>query len=221
MKRLTVLLLMLLVLFVATALAESTDTLLNNGEYSYRVLEDGTLTLREYLGSERNVTIPAFIGDVPVTMLESTFYFKPIESVEIPEGITVIGDNTFMGCTKLESITLPSTLSVIRRAAFGNCQLLSDLSVPAGLTRLEDYAFLNCLSLKKICLTSSLEEMEESALLIVPDPNDYMKIQLPDECVLFVEEGSVAEEYAKAHNVPYQLLTPEENPENTEAPAAE
>ena len=93
MKHLTVLLLMLLMLFMATALAESPDTLLNNGEYSYRVLEDGTLTLREYLGGDRNVTVPAVIDDIPVTMLEGTFYSKPIESVEIPEGITVIGDN--------------------------------------------------------------------------------------------------------------------------------
>lgn len=221
MKHLIVLLLMLLMLFMATALAESPDTLLNNGEYSYRVLEDGTLTLREYLGGDRNVTVPAVIDDIPVTMLEGTFYSKPIESVEIPEGITVIGDNTFMGCTKLEAVVLPSTLSVIRRAAFGNCQVLSDLTVPTGLTRLEDYAFLNCLSLKKISLGSALEEIEESALLIVPDANDYTKIQLPDECELFVAEGSAAEEYAKAHNVAYQLIAPEEPSEAAEEPSAE
>ena len=98
MKRLTALMLMLFMLLASTVLAENADTLLNNGEYSYRVLEDGTLTLREYLGGSRNVTVPASIDDIPVTMLESTFYFKPIETVEIPEGITVIGDNTFMGC---------------------------------------------------------------------------------------------------------------------------
>lgn len=221
MKRLTALMLMLFMLFASTVLAENADTLLNNGEYSYRILEDGTLTLREYLGGSRNVTVPAFIDDIPVTMLESTFYFKPIETVEIPEGITVIGDNTFMGCTKLESVILPSTLTTIRRAAFGNCQLLSDLEIPEGLTRLEDYAFLNCLSLTKICLYSGLEEMEESALLIVPDPNDYKKILLPDACELYVEEGSAAEEYAKAHEIPYQLLVPEDGTAEAEEKSVE
>mgnify|MGYP003296438131 CR=1 FL=1 len=44
-----------------------------------------------------------------------------------------------------------------------------------------------------------------------------LKVQLvlPDECVLYVEEGSVAEEYAKAHEVAYEILMPEAGVEET------
>lgn len=215
MKRLDALFLALFMLFVSTALAEDSDALLNNGEYSYRILEDGTASLKDYLGSEREVTVPADVDEIPVTELDGTFFCKPIESVVVPEGVTVIAENAFCGCTKLVSAVLPSTLTSIKRAAFGNCQSLSEIDLPAGLTTLQEYAFLNCLSLKKICLYSALSEIEDNALYIVPDIDDYFKLVLPDECVLYVEEGSLAEEYAMAHEVAYQILASEAGLEET------
>lgn len=215
MKRITALFLVLFVLFASIALADDSDTLLKNDEYSYRILEDGTISLKEYFGSSREVTVPADIDEIPVTELDGTFFCKPIESVVIPEGITVIAENTFCGCTKLISVVLPATLTTVKRAAFGNCQSLTELDMPVSLTTLQEYAFLNCVSLKKICLYASLIEIEDNALYIVPDINDYFKLVLPDECVLYVEEGSVAEEYAKAHEVAYEILIPEAGVEET------
>ena len=48
---------------------------------------------------------------------------------DIPEGVSVIGDECFNRCTSLSSITIPSSVSVIGVRCFNNCSSLSSISV--------------------------------------------------------------------------------------------
>ncbi len=51
---------------------------------------DGVVTINSYTGSDRDVTIPATIGDLPVTS---------------------IGNGAFMQCMDLTSITIPASVT--------------------------------------------------------------------------------------------------------------
>lgn len=207
MHRVLAILLALYLLCPCAVLAEEVEDPIYTGDnYTYRILEDETLTLIEYLGDSVSVTVPEHIGDYPVSRLEGTFYYKPVVSVWVPEGVTYISHSTFMQCTELESVILPSTLKFLGQAAFLNCQKLKDINLPAGLETLEDYVFLNCLSLKELRLYPSVSKMDENALVVIPDPD---KVLLPETCNLLVSTGSYAEEYAKAHALPYKLLPQE------------
>lgn len=207
MRRILAFLLALCLLCPCFALADEKEDLLYTGDnYSYRILEDETLVLIEYLGTDVSVTVPDHIGEYPVTQLAGTFYCKPVVSVWIPEGVTHISYSTFWQCSDLESVILPSTLKVLGQAAFLNCQKLKDINLPAGLETLEDYVFLNCLALKELRLYPSVIEMDKNALVILPDPN---KVAIPDECSLLVGAGSYAEQYAQTHSIPYQFLPKE------------
>ena len=57
-----------------------------------------------------------------------------ITKVEIGEGITNIGKNTFQGSNNLEKITIPNTVTEIGETAFFNCESLSQIIIPEGIT---------------------------------------------------------------------------------------
>ena len=67
-----------------------------------------------------------------------------LSEVQLPEGLTAIGNDAFANCTILSSISLPSTVSTLGEAAFNNCISLSDINFPAGLHRIEAFTFQSC-----------------------------------------------------------------------------
>ncbi len=77
---------------------------------------------------------------------------KTITEIIIPEGVTVIGDDTFDGYTKLSKITLPTTLTMIGARAFQCCSKLTDISLPGALIQIDEQAFLRCESLKSVII---------------------------------------------------------------------
>ena len=77
---------------------------------------------------------------------------KQIKSLEIGEGITVIGAD-FMACgTNLTNVTFPSTLKSIGSFAFMQCENLSDFTLPAGLESIYQHAFYGCDSLTSVTI---------------------------------------------------------------------
>ena len=61
--------------------------------------------------------------------------------VEVPEGITSLGDQAFDQCKSLVSITLPASLTSIGYYAFQYCSSLTSVSLPDSLTELGGGAF--------------------------------------------------------------------------------
>ena len=73
-----------------------------------------------------------------------------IKKIEIPDGVTYIGDRVFYNCTNLENITIPETVKTIGFHAFDNCVKVKDIKLPDNLEVIQTGAFYNCISLKKI-----------------------------------------------------------------------
>lgn len=67
-----------------------------------------------------------------------------IQSVVIPNGITVIGENAFLSCGNLKSIVLPDSLKEIELWAFGYCSSLRTMIIPNGTERIGRCAFYLC-----------------------------------------------------------------------------
>ncbi len=74
--------------------------------------------------------------------------------VEVPEGITEIGEAAFFGCDKLEEVSLPESLERVMFHAFYGCTALRSAALPASVTEIGDRAFYKCRSLQKleVCL---------------------------------------------------------------------
>ena len=92
-------------------------------DYSYEILNDGTLRLYQYEGTDTNIVVPDTIDGRKVTVLgNSTFQYctqaSDIESVTLPDSLTTIEKNAFYNCEKLKSVTIPKNVSSIGLAAF-------------------------------------------------------------------------------------------------------
>lgn len=95
-------------------------------------VENGRVTLYQYVGSSRHVVIPSYIDGCPVTRIgDSTFKNTDVTSVVIPSTVTSVGWFAFYGCHGLASVTIPASVVLIEYAAFDGCPSVI-LHCPAG-----------------------------------------------------------------------------------------
>ena len=73
-----------------------------------------------------------------------------LTSLNLPAGITSIGNQAFQFCSGLTSLTLPTGITWIGSDAFCNCSGLTSLNLPAGITKIYDFAFNGCRGLTSI-----------------------------------------------------------------------
>jgi hypothetical protein len=110
-----------------------------------------------------------------------------IEKVIVPEGVVKIGGGAFSCCLSLKDIVLPTTLRVVCAVAFSDCISLEKISFAPGLETLEGCLFHD--NTKDIYLPASVTNIDNNA------------IYSSDNTTLHVPKGSVAEQYAKKHNL--------------------
>ena len=60
--------------------------------------------------------------------------YDAVTSVEIPDGITSIGEKTFEGYINLSSVTIPNSVTSIDYLAFYGCEKLTSLTIPNTVT---------------------------------------------------------------------------------------
>ena len=75
-------------------------------------------------------------------------------SVEIPSGVTSIGDWAFYNCSSLTSVTIQDGVTSIGDQAFYNCSSLTSVIIPDSVTSIGDWAFSSCFSLNEIHVDS-------------------------------------------------------------------
>ncbi len=81
-----------------------------------------------------------------------------IKSVELPSGLTSIGDYAFSGCSGLTGVTIPSSVTSIGNSAFYNCSGLTSVTIPEGVTSIGYSAFGSCSGLTSVSLPASISE---------------------------------------------------------------
>lgn len=112
-----------------------------------------------------------------ITSIGSFQSLKYLTAVQIPDGVLTIQGETFLGCVALESITLPDSITMIGERAFGNCRNLQAIQLPSGITEISWAMFSGCRSLKSIALPDSVTSIQNYAF----DTCDWLtEIHIPD-----------------------------------------
>ncbi|GMH51220.1 hypothetical protein TrST_g10847 [Triparma strigata] len=79
--------------------------------------------------------------------------------VDIPEGITIIGDRSFADCSSLKNITFPKSLTSIGTASFSSCSSLERVDLlHTKVKKLGGAAFAQCSILRTMKVPDSLQE---------------------------------------------------------------
>jgi hypothetical protein len=149
----------------------------SNSDYAYS--SDGaSITITEYLGSDKNISITNTIDDLPVTVIgNSAFDDKSLSSVIIPSGITSIGTFAFANNEYMTSITIPDTVATIGEYAFYNCKALKSITIPDGVTNIGDLTFYKCYTLASITISGSVTNIGRAAFASC---YDLKSIEIPD-----------------------------------------
>ncbi len=124
--------------------------------------------------------------------------------------------------SEIHSVELPEGLTVIGKNAFANCERLDSVKIPEGVTRIGDAAFLNCSSLNCLrCYSGdrSSEEYTADILIFIPDSVVEIGAQafgnLDDidlkQFAIFGSEGSAAARYAEENGLDFEPV-----PENAD-----
>ncbi len=85
-------------------------------------------------------------------------------NLEIPEGVTSIGERAFWFCSNLiVSFADGSQCTSIGSYAFFGCTSLSSIKIPSGVSKIEEYTFFLCSGLSSIEIPSSVTEIGAKA----------------------------------------------------------
>ena len=109
-------------LFQRPALAANAATSGTCGENVTWKLKDGVLTISG-TGAIKDYTLD-----------ERPFSGLSFSKAVISDGVTSIGDYTFMRCFGVKSITIPSSVKRFGNQAFYQCTALTDLTIPSSVT---------------------------------------------------------------------------------------
>ncbi len=149
---------------------------MENGDSFQWTLEDGVLTVtgegeldlsNNYSGycwgSYQSEVTSVKVGEGITSVVAAFGNMRNLKSVDLPEGLTTIGDYAFQGCSRLASIDLPDSLTTIGDYAFRECYQLTSIDLPDGLSTIGDYAFRACWNLSTLSLPLSVRTIGEYA----------------------------------------------------------
>lgn len=124
------------------------------GDYWCAENNDGTIKLKAYNGTDKEVVIPSSLDGKTVTIIDNKAFAgkTSIESITIPNTVESIGDYAFINCTSLRSVILPENLVTLQLGLFKNCSSLSEIIIPESITSIESYVFEDCAALTHITI---------------------------------------------------------------------
>lgn len=117
-----------------------------------------------------------------------------LSSVQMPLSVTVLDSYAFNGCTSLTDASFVSQMTSIGYRAFEGCASIAEIVLNEELTSIEWYTFANCTSLEKATILSNVSSIDDTAF---------------DGCAaleIWGESGSVAEQYANEHSIPFHVI---------------
>ena len=97
------------------------------------------------------------------TVPQGCFARSNIDSVIIPEGVTIIGSWAFQRCSSLTSITIPDSVTSIGHHTFHSCAILKSITIPNSVTYIGQGAFEYCSSLANVTIGNGVTEISEDA----------------------------------------------------------
>ena len=84
----------------------------------------------------------------------------------------------------------------VEESAYSECSGLKKVTLPPTIAAIDKKAFMNCKELKEIYIPASVKEIHKDAFAGT------------EHFIMYVEEGSYAEKYAKEKEIPYDYYAP-------------
>jgi hypothetical protein len=135
------------------------------------------VTIIGYVGTSKDVTIPAQINGKPVTTIgDSALFQKQLTGVTIPNSVTTIGDGAF-ATNQLSSVSIPDSVTTIGDGAF-TANLLTNVTIPNSVTYLSGFTYNQ---LTSVTIPNSVTTIGDYAfafnqLTSIPIPNNVIVI---------------------------------------------
>lgn len=100
-------------IYTATYLKQCRDAFLYT-------IENGQVTITDYVGSDDILLIPGFIEGLPVVGIGSSAFSESVSltKVTIPQSVVSIDENAFNGCTSIVKVVIPDSVAAIGHSAF-------------------------------------------------------------------------------------------------------
>ena len=93
---------------------------------------------------------------------------RSLTSITIPNSVTSIGDSTFSCCSSLESITIPNSVTNIEKHAFYECSSLTNITIQNSVTSIGSEAFYKCISLSKVLCLGNAASLKDNVFSYTP-----------------------------------------------------
>lgn len=220
-KHITQVLAMILSLALMLSLAVLPAAAETSGDYGYSILDDGTVEITYYSGSDTEIVIPSKLDDKKVTSI-ALYAFSDhldITGITIPNSVTKIGTGAFANCAGLKSISIPDSVTSISDEMFSSCNSLESITIPDSVKSIGACAFSYCYSLENITIPDGVKKIEHEAFLYC---TDLTSIAIPDsvtsigfdafygceKMTIYGNAGSFAEKYARNMGFNFSLLSP-------------
>ena len=141
-----------------------------DGNWTYLELEDGTVSLANYIGTDADVVVPAAVDGKVVSSLEQGLFLKTygkdakrrlrdvyqpnevVRTVTFAAQVAEIPARTFYLCTALTQVNLPVTCTSVGDFAFYWCKSLATITFPAACEGIGAYCFRECGSLAEVII---------------------------------------------------------------------
>lgn len=113
--------------------------------------------------------------------------------------VTRIGESAFGYLEDLTDMTIPDSVTDIGKCAFYKCTRLKRIVIPDGIKKIDESTFAFCDELTSVTIPESVTEIDEEAFFCSPK----VKIR--------TTEGSTADKFAKANNIPVSYSSEQED----------
>ncbi len=152
-----------------------TATIVEGGSPYYYSYSEGLTTKDDIFSNYffakcklEHITLPKSLKLIEGGAFSNCFFL--VDEIDIPEGVTRIGEYAFEACTQVRAINLPSTLvdgtgigykkDAIGSNAFYGCHLLEKMNIPENVTKILGSTFQDCYELTEIDLPSTINLIE-------------------------------------------------------------
>ena len=159
-------------------------------KFTYSIyLDHALITGISSQASAASCTVPAKILDLPVMKAQSGAFAgcTTVKKINFKKNITSIPEKLCCGCTALEGFQLSESTTDIGAEAFAGCSALTAAVMRSGVKKIGSRAFADCSGLVNVKLPVNVCEIADDAFTGC------------GKAVFYCEEGSYAEQYAKAH----------------------